>query len=115
LTLYATAEPDAMSQSAIHWANIAHDLFINKIIYGSSLKTIQQIWPFGIDIPAQEIIERSNSQIELIGSVNEDECDNLFKTAKIHQSKLKNKHPARDMLSHNIKDFYQLVTYTQRQ
>ena len=48
LTLYSTAEPDPMSQSAIHWANIAHDFGINKIYFGTSLQTINLLLPFRI-------------------------------------------------------------------
>lgn len=43
LTLYTTAEPDPMSQSAIHWGNVVHDLAIKRVCFGSSLKTIQQL------------------------------------------------------------------------
>ncbi|WP_010596993.1 cytidine/deoxycytidylate deaminase family protein [Rickettsiella massiliensis] len=35
LNLYSTAEPDVLSQSAIHWAKVAHDLEIKRVCFGS--------------------------------------------------------------------------------
>ncbi|GEM_PF-4748096 len=109
LALYTTAEPDVMSQSAIHWANLVHDLSIQKVCFGSSLNTIQKLWPFGIDIPAKEVIERSHSKINLIGLINEAECNELFLTAKQEQAKLSKHHPAQGVLSNEVTDFYQLT------
>jgi tRNA(Arg) A34 adenosine deaminase TadA len=108
LRLYTTAEPDVLSQSAIHWANVVHDLGIEYVCFGSKLATIQNIWPFGIDISAQEIIERSRSCIKLIGPVSEKETNQLFLFAKQYQDKLNKNHPAQGILSKKTSDFYEL-------
>lgn len=34
LRLFTTAEPDVLSQSAIYWAKIAHDINVEHIFYG---------------------------------------------------------------------------------
>lgn len=108
LKLYSTAEPDVLSQSVIHWANVVHDLAIEQVYFGSTLATIQTIWPFGIDISAQELIERANAKIKLIGPLSETETDQLFVEAEQYQNKLDKKHPAQGILSKKIGDFYQL-------
>ncbi|STX52370.1 cytidine/deoxycytidylate deaminase [Legionella busanensis] len=89
LRLYTTAERDILSQSVIYWANIVHDLKIEYVYLGSKLSTIQTIWPFGIDISAQEIINRSTRSTQLIGPVYENKTDQLFSQAKEYQDKLK--------------------------
>ena len=108
LKLYSTAEPDVLSQSVIHWSNVVHDLSIERVCFGSTLSTIQNIWPFGLDISAKEVIERSNASIELIGPVYETVTDQLFLAAKVFQDKLDKNHPARGVLSNEISDFYEL-------
>lgn len=108
LKLYSTAEPDVLSQSVIHWANVVHDLAIKQIYFGSTLATIQNIWPFGIDISAQEVVERANANIKLLGPLCETETDQLFLDAKIYQKNLDKKHPAQGVLSKNMSDFYKL-------
>ncbi|MCP3680928.1 MAG: hypothetical protein GY782_12000 [Gammaproteobacteria bacterium] len=60
LTLITAAEPDVLSQSAIYWANVVHEANIKQVYFGAELTTIQQLWPFGIDIPAQEILDRAS-------------------------------------------------------
>lgn len=70
-------------------------------------KTRNQIWPFGIDISAQEVIERSNSNITLIGPTLEAETDLLFMDAKTYQAKMNKAHPAQGVLSNELSDFYE--------
>ena len=106
MVLFSTAEPDALSQSALYWAKVTHDLDITHIYYGSSSKTINSLWKFGIDISAREIASRSHlCQIEFSEGVCENECDLLFMEAK---KKQQGNHPARGNLSKDPKDFYRL-------
>lgn len=104
LTLFSTAEPDALSASAIYWAKVTHDIDITHVCYGSSLATIGKLWPFGIDISAQEIANRSRqNHIRFSPTICEKECDKLFSEAK---EKQQGKHPALGRLSNEVKDFY---------
>jgi tRNA(adenine34) deaminase len=106
ISLFSTAEPDSLSQSAIYWAKITHDIDIAHIYYGSSLETIKNLWKFGIDISAQEIVQRSKmSHIAFSNAICEKECDNLFFEAKERQQ---GNHPARGVLSTEVQDFYML-------
>lgn len=106
LILFSTAEPDSLSQSAIYWARITHDLEISEIVYGSSLQTIAKLWEFGIDISAEEIAKRAkHCHINFSKSVCEKECDALFSEAKAKQQ---GKHPSQGILSDDSKDFYLL-------
>lgn len=110
LRLFTTCEPDALSQSAIYWTVINHDLVIKQINFGTRLPTLQKLWPCGIDITAQEIIERSiNLKIELVGPLLEEQCNNLFLEAKRKQQAINDEHLARKVLSHNVQDFYQIL------
>lgn len=106
LSLFSTAEPDSLSQSAICWAKVTHELDIAHIYYGSSLATIKNLWKFGIDIPAKEIVKRSKmSQITFSNAICEKECDSLFFEAKERQQ---GNHPARGILSAEVQNFYSL-------
>lgn len=101
LTLITNVEPDVLSQSTIYWANLVHQLAIQTVVYGATLADIQEIWPFGIKITAQEIIDKSiNSDIKLVGPRCRQECNNLFLNAKMI--------PARDILSNNVEDFFEV-------
>ncbi len=107
LSLYATAEPDVLSQSVIYWGKIAHDLNIYHIYYGAPLKIIQKLWSFGIDISAEEVLHRSHQpQAQIFGPLLEKECEELFLNAKKKQNEIHHPHPARGQLSHHEKDFY---------
>ncbi len=109
LILVTTAEPDVLSQSSIHWANIVHDLGIKQIYYGTPLTTIQIIWPFGIDISAREVIERTlNCNIQLTGEILTAECEKLFLAAREKQLEINKNHPAKDFLSDKVEQFYQV-------
>ena len=74
LALYTTAEPCPMCASAIYWANI------NKVVYGSSIPFLHNLFNRQITIRAKDIFDKTPShyKIELIGSVLESECDELF-------------------------------------
>ncbi len=109
LTMITTAEPDPLSQSAIHWGNIVHDLAIRQIYYGVDLATIYQCWPFGIDISAAEIIDKScQRDIQLQGGILADACEVLFQQAYENQQKINQNHPAMGVLSQNVEDFYSI-------
>ena len=73
LTLYTTAEPCPMFQTAILWAGIA------RVIYGTSIPTLQRLGWNQIDIRAQQVIDRSRFAVcEIVPGVLEAECDMLF-------------------------------------
>ena len=76
LWLYTTAEPCCMCQGAILWAGI------RRVIFGTSIETLQKLGWRQIEIPAAEVIHRAPQvQCELIGAVLERECDDLFRAA----------------------------------
>lgn len=110
LTLVTTAEPDPLSQSAVQWAAVTHDIPIRTIVYGCPIAKIQEIWPFGIDISAKEINERSSGKpITFIGPVLEEGCYRLFLQAKERQKQVESDHPGRKVLSKNREDFVTLT------
>ncbi len=76
LWLYTTAEPCCMCQGAIVWAGIG------RVVFGTSIETLQELGWRQIAIPAAEVIRRTpQAQCELIGAVLEKECDDLFRSA----------------------------------
>jgi tRNA(Arg) A34 adenosine deaminase TadA len=76
LWLYATAEPCCMCQGAILWAGI------RRVIFGTSIETLQKLGWRQIEIPAAEVVRRTpEAQCELVGAVLETECDRLFQAA----------------------------------
>lgn len=106
LTLYSTSECDTLSQSVAYWANVT-GIPIKTIVYGSSLESIKEIWPFGINIKADELMKHAcGANIELLGPVLEDECLTLFKEAKAKQEAIGKPHPGRAILSKNYEDFF---------
>lgn len=76
LTLYTTAEPCPMCQSAILWTGIS------LVVFGTSIETlIAQGWK-QIDIPCSEVVSRSDLRpCEIIGGVRKNQCDPLFAAA----------------------------------
>jgi tRNA(Arg) A34 adenosine deaminase TadA len=76
LVLYTTAEPCPMCQGAIQWAGI------ETVVFGASIRFLQQLGWKQIDISAQEIAQRTPfSKCTLIGSILENECNSLFEAA----------------------------------
>jgi len=76
LRLYTTAEPCCMCQGAILWTGIP------EVAYGTSIATLQRLGWGQIEISAGEVARRAPfSACKLIGSVLEDECDELFRSA----------------------------------
>lgn len=73
LSLYTTAEPCPMCQSAILWTGIG------TVVYGTSIRFLQSQGWRQIDILAEEIIGRTPfANCKLIGGVLEKECNALF-------------------------------------
>ena len=76
LALYTTAEPCPMCQGAIHWTGI------ETVVFGSSIRFLQQLGWKQIDILAQEVAHRTPfSKCTLMGGILEDECNSLFEAA----------------------------------
>jgi tRNA(Arg) A34 adenosine deaminase TadA len=73
LTLYSTAEPCPMCQSAVLWAGIS------RVVFGTSIRTLQSRGWWQIDIPAEEVTRRTPfRECVILGGVLESECDALF-------------------------------------
>lgn len=76
LALYTTAEPCPMCQGAIHWTGI------ETVVFGASIRFLQQLGWKQIDILAQEVAQRTPfSKCTLIGGILEEECHSLFESA----------------------------------
>ncbi len=73
LVLYTTAEPCPMCQGAILWSGIG------TVVYGTSIRFLQNLGWRQIDILAEEVVRRSPSwRCTLIGGILEQECNALF-------------------------------------
>ena len=76
LVMYTTAEPCPMCQGAILWSGI------EKVVFGTSIRTLQGMGWRQIDILAEEVVRRSPAwTCTLIGGVLERDCDVLFQKA----------------------------------
>lgn len=76
LVLYTTAEPCPMCQGAIHWTGI------ETVVFGASVRFLQQLGWKQIDILAEEVAQRTPfSKCRLMGGMLEDECNSLFEAA----------------------------------
>lgn len=76
LTLYSTAEPCCMCQSAIIWSGI------RNVVFGTSIQKLTQLNWRQFSLSAQQIVDAAefhNGQI--IGGVLSAECDGLFESA----------------------------------
>jgi len=75
-TLYTTAEPCPMCQGAIHWTGI------KTVVFGTSIRFLQNLGWKQIDILADEIAQRTPfSDCKLIGGILLYECNTLFVAA----------------------------------
>ncbi|MGH3148210.1 MAG: nucleoside deaminase [Rubrobacter sp.] len=73
MTLYTTAEPCPMCSTAILWAGIP------RVVYGTSVATLNGLGFPPLDLPIQEISRRTSlGAPEVVGGVLEDECDAMF-------------------------------------
>lgn len=78
LSLYTTAEPCPMCSAAIYWA------MIPKVIYGSSIPFLHDLFGRQIEVRASEIISKTPDfySCELVAGIMEEECNQLFIEAK---------------------------------
>lgn len=78
LSLYTTAEPCPMCAAAIYWA------MIPKVIYGTSIPFLHDLFGRQIEVRASEIFSKTPDFYngELIGGIMKEECDQLFVKAK---------------------------------
>jgi tRNA(adenine34) deaminase len=78
LSIYTTAEPCPMCAAAIYWA------MIPKVIYGTSIPFLHELFGRQIQVGAEEIFSKTPEfyQCHLIGGVMQKECDQLFVEAK---------------------------------
>ena len=77
LTLYSTAEPCPMCQSAILWCGIS------ETVYGTSIASLMAIGYRQIEISANEVVQRSwAADATVVGGILEAECDALFERHK---------------------------------
>ena len=77
LVLYTTAEPCPMCQAAILWCGI------ETVVYGTSIRFLQEQGWRQVDILASEVIARSPGwRCDLVGGVLAEECNALFRAAR---------------------------------
>tara|TARA_R110002126_G_scaffold26047_1_gene88541 strand:- start:4449 stop:4910 length:462 start_codon:yes stop_codon:yes gene_type:complete len=78
LSLYTTAEPCPMCAAAIYWA------MIPKVVYGSSIAFLHDLFGRQIQVSAQEVLSKTPEfySCHLIGGIMEEECNQLFIDAK---------------------------------
>jgi tRNA(adenine34) deaminase len=96
LWLYTTAEPCCMCQGAILWAGI------RRVVFGTSIKTLQTSGWRQIKIPAAEVVRRTpDAQCELVGGVLEGPCDALFRVAQAHREFIRSGHTPADIRCRN--------------
>ena len=78
LSLYTTAEPCPMCAAAIYWA------MIPKVIYGTSIAFLHELFGRQIQVNAKDILSKTPDfyNCHLVGGIMEEECDQLFITAK---------------------------------
>ena len=79
-TLYTTAEPCAMCDGAIYWANIG------RVVYGMTERRLLELTGSNeqnptFDLPCREVFSRGQKAIEVVGPVPEVEAD----AAKVHE------------------------------
>ena len=78
LTLYTTAEPCAMCQSAIIWAGMP------LVVYGTSIPYLRKLGWGQIEIRAEEVAKASAFHPnKVLGGVLEEECNALFRASPI--------------------------------
>lgn len=74
LSLYTTAEPCPMCAAAIYWA------MIPKVVYGSSITFLHELFGRQIQVGAEEILSKTPDfyMCDVIGGVMEEKCNHLF-------------------------------------
>ena len=80
LTLYTTAEPCPMCQSAIIWAGMP------LVVYGTSIPFLKQLGWGQIDIRAEQVCQAAAFRATtVIGGVLEEECNALFRKLQLKE------------------------------
>lgn len=74
--LFSTHEPCPMCTTAIIWAKIS------GIVYSVSIEEALKFGRKRIDIPCEEIIQRTNAKIWVKKGILKDRCINLYKSKK---------------------------------
>src|SRR5690606_15417512 len=75
LVLYTTAEPCPMCMAAVLWSGIG------TVVFGASIRYLQQQGWRQIDISAEDVVRRSPGwACSVVGGVLEQECRALFAT-----------------------------------
>ena len=78
LTLYTTAEPCPMCQSAIIWAGMP------LIVYGTSIPFLKQLGWGQIDIRAEQVSKAAAFHTTtVVGGVLEEDCNALFRKVQL--------------------------------
>ena len=68
----STCEPCPMCMAALHWARV-------KVVYfGATIGDAQAAGFNELQLPADELLRRGGSSVELVGGVLRDECQQLF-------------------------------------
>ena len=81
LTLYTTAEPCPMCQSAIVWAGMP------LVVYGTSIPYLKQLGWGQIDLRAEEVAGAASFRTNrVLGGVLEQECNALFRASPVSNS-----------------------------
>ncbi|MDB4793325.1 deaminase [bacterium] len=75
ISLYSTAEPCAMCQGALIWAQI------QTLCFGTSINTLMNLGWSQIDIPASSIAKAAPKEMYIYERMLERECDALFERA----------------------------------
>jgi len=68
----STCEPCPMCMAALHWARV-------KVVYfGATISDAQAAGFNELQLPADELLRRGGSRVELVGGVLREECRQLF-------------------------------------
>jgi tRNA(adenine34) deaminase len=75
ISLYSTAEPCAMCQGALIWAQI------QTLCFGTSIKTLMNLGWSQIDVSASSIAKAASEEMKIHERMLERKCDALFERA----------------------------------
>ncbi|WP_461536938.1 cytidine/deoxycytidylate deaminase family protein [Spongorhabdus nitratireducens] len=104
LTLYTTAEPEALGMAALYWSIVCNNIPLNGIVYGA---TREDCWGFcgqkDIALGCTDMLERFHNipEIDVTGPMLRERCKKVFTTAR--QEAAETGEPP---LSLDMEDFY---------
>lgn len=78
-TLYTTCEPCPMCMACALWAGL------DRVVYGATIADAARFGP-QIEIPAAEIVKRSDMKCVVVGPVEHDACLALFTNPKMQET-----------------------------